>query len=389
MMYRLPVTPPLRQTLRICIFGATALQCGSLFAQTTYGGMICVLPPVPTVIDVYWNPDNLATEGFDVDRFRETTLRAIAVWNEESRTGRRFRFMGSLSADAASPPGAIWIRNGAPESSDCSCNTSPGASNSLASATIFGAPCYSTAPSGICMRMRRCADNSLIPWNEMGASAAEYSYEAVLIHEMGHAGMSFPDVSTTEEGVMFGTLPSGFAANRLHLFPIDQRSAMAHSSLAETRQTVVVPYDWNSIAWGSEDTSLGVASTVAPGIGSYAFPPSRPHFDVASLGTVVPATRSGAYGGPWNTRGPSGAGPVGTQTLWPRVAVSDYGEVMMTWLQCQENTTVTYNLDNRCGCAYAYSSAPPSHQVGRWGMSAPTPGISVSIWDALPTLLVR
>lgn len=201
----------------------------------------------------------------------------------------------------------------------------------------------------------------------MGPSAVEYSYEAVLIHEMGHAGMAFPDVNHVQ-GVMYREILSGFASNRLHLFPIDQRSAMEHSSLAETRQSAVVPYDWNSIVWGTADASLGVASTVAPGIGSYAFPPSRPHFDVASLGVAMPVTRSGAYGGPWNARGPSAVGPTGSQTLWPRVAVSDYGEVMMTWLQCEENTlTVTYNLDNRCGCAYAYSAAasePSSWQTG-------------------------
>ena len=56
-------------------------------AQTTYGGEMCG-SSVPTVIDVWWSPDGLAAAGFDVDRFRETVIRVIATWNEESRTGR-------------------------------------------------------------------------------------------------------------------------------------------------------------------------------------------------------------------------------------------------------------------------------------------------------------
>jgi len=57
--------------------------------------MVCP-SPVTTEIPVYFNAGLLMAYHYDIDRFRHAVVRVLNLWNEESRTGRRFCYAGDL-----------------------------------------------------------------------------------------------------------------------------------------------------------------------------------------------------------------------------------------------------------------------------------------------------
>jgi len=118
------------------------------------------------------------------------------------------------------------------------------------------------------MRMQKC-DGGSIAWNEGIAEPSQFSYEAILAHEMGHAGYAMPD-SSTNWGMMFGNVATGPSPDGLHLYPIDQRTAFSTVNTAESRQATFVDYDWNSFSWSSAlNQSAGIFPTFAPGVSDH------------------------------------------------------------------------------------------------------------------------
>lgn len=188
------------------------------------------------------------------------------------------------------------------------------------------------------------------------------SYEAVLLHEFGHVGFAFGDY-LPDRGVMASTIDPGPGYTRLHLHPVDMQTANERLGLSEPRRVSVARYDWNAIAWNSHTQPSAITTSVAPGLtGQRSLYGPRPLFEFASLSTwpptpppALPSLNEGDYAGVSFTYGPT-AGPSGGRTaLWPRMALSTYGEVMTTWLDCAD----TIN-PRACGCAWAYSDQPLS-----------------------------
>ncbi|MBK6530143.1 MAG: hypothetical protein IPN17_07975 [Deltaproteobacteria bacterium] len=345
---------------------------------STYPNSMVCPSPVTTEIPVYFNAGLLMAYHYDIDRFRHAVVRVLNLWNEESRTGRRFRYAGDLVG--AQPMGSIVVTHGDQISDPvyCDCLGGPSLDMTAARATISGAACFPSSQSTICVRMHKC-DGSPLLWNEGIAASNQYSYEGMLTHEMGHAGFGMGD-RNEDWGIMRGTLSLGPAASDLHLYPIDQRTASSAVHTPETRQATLVDYDWNSASWSSAyNQSAGVFSTFAPAVTPYWTGPVRPYVGVISLppAPATPTTTNylpparilaGQPTGPWTTYTPypstASPFPFALPTLGVRVAVSDYGEVMATWVSCTDNSL--YAKHNHCGCSYAYSNTPSVANTPSW-----------------------
>jgi len=149
---------------------------------------------------VYFDPGSLSdpARGYNVNYFRAALVRAIAVWNEESLSQQRLIFGGDLTPSSPGPDNHIVVSHDFTRScggADTGLAYTQGAASGGA-----GGPCNGSR--SLTVHLQDCSS----PPHEVRYSAgipssAEYSYEAVLIHELGHAAFGFPDFYNASQGV--------------------------------------------------------------------------------------------------------------------------------------------------------------------------------------------
>lgn len=212
------------------------------------------------------------------------------------------------------------------------------------------------------MDTEHCGEGApTINWNPTVAQGKEWSYEAVLIHELGHAMLQAPDINLDptllvcpNTGVMCERIDQGLAARHLHLYPIDQETTrlvypVPSGSPVEGALVTVGAYDPYWGIWGTVNRTLGGSSSMGPGLGRTTDLSHRPSVEILrSTDAFNAVLENRDYNSIHTTRAFPGAASV---ALWPRVATSIYGEFFATWLLCG-------GINAPCRVSVAYTDQP-------------------------------
>lgn len=307
---------------------------------------------------VYFVADTLQFHGFDPDEFRSAVIRAINVWNEEVRAAVRLRYAGDAPGGIA-PNRSITIYH----PTQAACSNSPTA---LAITTRSGEPCNDLFVGRISISMdtEDCGGGTLL-WNPTIASSSEWSYEAFLIHELGHALLNAPDISLVagvcpNTGVMCAQIDFGIATRHLHLYPIDQATARLvypDSTTSEGALATIGRYNPYLGSWSAIDRSFGGSTTMSAGLGRTTDWTHRPSVEIFRSSNTSSSVRVGAienrdYSSLYSTHTPPSSITTNESVVfWPRIATSVYGEFFLTWLACTA-------IDTPCRVNYAYTDQP-------------------------------
>lgn len=322
--------------LGICSAAATP---SSVLGQTVYpsaGVVHCI--PTETRLPVYFHAESLVGTGYNVNHLRESLIHAINVWNEESQSRTLMYYAG----DGVVPPGQSYGITVTHSTATAHCKFRPQA---LAYAQGVGAGGQCVGPSSITLYLSNCnSPPTARAFSVFQPDNATYSYEGVLIHELGHAAFGFPDVTQYFDavGVMWGSINPGPVYPSLHLYPIDQDSAAMSPFREQTTdwQQQSAVYSWPSTWEGPSAFAFGGASPISASIG-----PAL-HRDVSGPGVMFGTaserprmifSQTRADGGAWVSSGvqPPGAGNgPGYSRLWTRISISDYNEAMVVWSNC-------------------------------------------------------
>lgn len=292
---------------------------------------------------VYFNADVLTdpARGYDPNQFRAAVIRAIAVWNEESLSGQRMVFMGD--GDHVLDTNVIVIHH--PATRTC---TSPETGAGFTEGASSGGSCA----QGRTIRMHW--ENCESPRGEIRYSAgmpsvAEYSYEAMMIHELGHAAFGFPEQLSVSEGVMTYCnadyrithqcpgVPTGPVGERLHLHRIDQETAIYHfGGTPSTERTRAIDA---TNAWLGSENLVFPATSFGPSLTTRrASDPAGSVFVGSTNWSQTFAFRAGSAGS-WTAHAPIVPPSVSSGTgvrPWVSFARSDYDELAVAWPDCTE-----------------------------------------------------
>lgn len=321
-------------------------------AQVVYSPLGCSFSGAS--IPVYFNPGTLAANNFDPDIFRESLIDAIATWREESMSSANLYFAGDSTA-TDNIPGALLVVH--QNNWFCSDN---------AAAKAFYASSGDCATNGTIIRviMRDSCTNVVRPWTPFwpgNGSSGGINYEAVLIHELGHAAFGFPD-TTLSTGVMHKDY--NLHARYLAISAIDARSAVTQYGW-----TGLFPLTMSSsnagVSWSS--TSLYESTT--------SFSPFPPALDTR-YNTSIPTQGVNVFSysaTPQFRRGDHaafsghGSSPPTPET-WSQatLAYSTYGEILALH-------TTDCDLARHCSLQWMWSN----NQGASWstGVIAPSPAV--------------
>lgn len=315
----------------------------------------CRVPDTVTSVRVYFDRGDLPMD--QVAAYKASLLRAIAVWNEESRGQRVLRFIDTAAPKNPLIDQVVVTHLNDPNlvpiaSSDTFCHLNPNAHAYTRQPGASGAFCDNGRI--IYVLLGRCdglgSRNYKPGWvvnTSTMLGVGDLSYEAVLIHELGHACFGFPDIPD-RTGVMYAYILPGEASSHLHLYYIDQNSAISSPGATTNHEFTRTLTD--TAAWfGMENEYLptGTASfplSFGPGLAARLPTDTVDTVQVATAGRNAFTFRHGSPGA-WNPTGsivppsyPAGyAGPAPPPpALWVRVAVSAYGEVVAAWPECND-----------------------------------------------------
>jgi hypothetical protein len=329
----------------------------------TYGD---TLPCVPTgdVQRVYFNPGDLAAEGYDVALFRQSLIRAIAVWNEESHSRRRLVFDGDTTANSLLAPNTIVVSHTTANFRSPSVLAFTSVHNFTPNG--FMGTCGAGTAVAVFLRQGLGTSTPTIPWTTHWTNGTKWSYEAIMIHELGHAAYGF---GHTANGAPLGVMTpdivlSSPIGRHLHLYKVDWDSAIQRGGLTLRSQATRLRSDF--AGWSSSTELYGPPTTVGPGISWYTGPSQ--FVVTASPRTVPPspaALRAGSAGGPWFSLSNAAVHPTDRNTWWS-VAVSNFGEIVAVWHAC--NT----GISGVCEPKYCYS--PTLSAAGPWECGGFQPG---------------
>lgn len=329
-------------------------------------------------VPVYFHQGDLSG---NIALYRESLLRAIATWNEESHSARRLYFAGDAATDAT-PVDTVVVSHASFDASTHK-NFCQG-TGSIATATSSGADtagrCISSTGVLIRMLLNHCASpyaprSFTTAWPVTG----EYSYEAIALHELGHAAFGLPDFPDPAmpgggpDGAYAGIMDNGYTspilhADRLHLYAVDQNSVIniAGGNTSTVARTWLLPTT-NSLTQFA--TVFGITTSVGPGLAptlptdSWLFnlsgdgrSPQNSHFGHADGSTYMAAPQA-----PIPETSPS------QSTLWSSTAISTFGEMVVARLLCSTiyasgcELAVAYSPD-----PYGPSVYPPEFPSTRW-----------------------
>lgn len=348
-----------RAFLLLCVTALFVAKPRAAKAQTYPAPIQCPAPSsFPRRIPVRFDPGLLSARGFNPDDFRAAVIRAIHVWNEEGRAPFTLEWGGDIPIGGNPLAGQITIQH-----------TDRGActqGDALALASRNDYFCNGYGPATVVFNLLRCPKNTgSIPWAPGIADGSEHSYEGTLVHELGHVLLGVIDVygsfgTCDPTGIMCGYSFPGPEARRLHLYPIDQNTARVvytpppgqpDSEGSSLRVRRLDPFQ---SSWIASVDLPNVSSTIGPALSRRTTGDDRPSFVLFSPNRGGPAViEARAYSStPISTYGP----PPNLTTndslrFWPRVAVSIYGEMFATWINCT-------NITAGCSVFVGYNDTP-------------------------------
>jgi hypothetical protein len=309
-------------------------------AHAQYSGLGCTwTASSPTVsrVAVYFNPGTLAANGFAVDRFRAALLDAMAVWNEESRSQIDLYYAGDTTMTSGIA-NAIVINHQ---------NVWTCADNALAKAFYAGAGSCRTPAAGpiVHVILQDSCTATTRPWKTTWPGAGGsggYYYESVLTHELGHM-LSMPDVVSTT-GTMNGVYTEH--ASTLHLYPIDQASALiTGDGLTHRRPRTAASTD-AGVTFGAQSLISGLFSATSPSLASANDLGLRA--SIWEMGLSSTAVRRGTHGS-WTTITSPPNGGFGSASEWVSVSHASGGQTVLAWPTNCNNTA-------HCQIAWAFTA---------------------------------
>lgn len=318
---------------------------------------------------VYFNAGDLSdpSRGYNVSQFRAALIRAIAVWNEESLSGQRMIFMGD--GIAAGNPTNI--------------NVNHVFKRSCAVGSIYDGLAITLNPSGggsggtcsnstsITVHLTNCSQQEL-RYSAGLPGSMEYSYEAVLIHELGHAAFGFPDLLTASQGVMSycnspsppytmgtcGGIPPGPVGDRLHLHRIDQQTAVDYFGSATTAGRSRVLSSTNS--WLGAESVFQPTTTFGPSLTTRLTGGPTNGVLIGSTNTALTFSFHTGSPGSWAPFTsfyitPSAVSSGVSVRPWISIAKSSWDELAAAWMECTSLTV--------CNVRTAWRASTGSWQV--------------------------
>lgn len=301
-------------------------------------------------VPIYFNPGVLWSYNYNPDVFREVLINAMMVWRQQSLSRVNPYFAGTTSA--VSIPGAIVVNHDASPTSRS------------ATAIFYTGSC--PGPVGVIINVHMVNQSGVprvwTPYWQFDPTTFVSSYEAVLVHELGHAAFGFPDTVPQPTGVMvgsFGRYPAG-----LILYPEDIIAAVStyspSSEIARTVATTNLGATWSASAYFDASTT------------TTSFPPSLTPTDSSSqpvAGVLSTWTSSRVLVRHGNHGTFAAYADTPSEVVWheSHAAVSSYGETMVVF-------PVDCNRDNFCSIYWAWTYNDGSTWVGGKVLTPPAWG---------------
>lgn len=315
----------------LCLLG-TAMFMGfwssaaSCCAQTTYPAYSCHFASAS--VPVYFNPDHLAANGFQVRDVRDALQNALAMWNEESR--------GNLDLYYAGDTAVSGYINGA-------INVQFTDTQGLCPQDQFVGAWANWADGGTgdCPH----GTNILVPLRDPCTLQVKHlttgwqtpatfaTFEMIFAHELGHAAQGFPDQGSTVYGIMNNQASAAHAASWIHLYPIDQASVVAHNGLSGRWASTASSAD-GGLTWGNV-AHTPRRSTASPMLASTNDSTRPLRMGIWDTFYTYDALYQGNHGNWAQMLGPQGF----TVNHWMSVARSSSGPLVVVWpMGCTQST---------------------------------------------------
>lgn len=324
----------------VCLMIAISWDTPSAAAQ--YGPHGCTWGNLTA--NVWSNPGTIAANGFSVDQFRLELQAAISTWNEESQTPGPIQYAGDTSSTVPIP-GAILVTH--QNTWACTNNTSAKAFWSGHGSCATDPP----APNFIMIMQDSCNPGTPRMWragwpgpsvHDPWGLAGTMPYEGVATHELGHTLGMFDFAGSA--GVMN---PSGAHTAHLHLYPNDVQQLRGVEGTTFLRPHTIDSA--NGSSWTSSPlaaTPSSMVSSLVPAIGGQMPGANAMRISMGEAWLRYAPVRTGAPGA-WSSH--AAASAVLDVDSWVSVATSDFGELLVVWV---DDCTGT----NSCNIDWAWTN---------------------------------